>query len=74
MKFESYNLQHCKITVACFQRTFRATTPPYNFFAATYLIFVKSLLEVKRKKLRYSESLKFAVELLANSEVVWIVI
>ena len=74
MKFEYYNLQHCKITVASFQRTFRATTPPHNFFAATFLIFVKSLFEVKRKKLRCSESLRFAVELLANSAVVCIVI
>ena len=40
---------------------------------ATFLLFVKNLFEVKRKKLKCSESLMFAVELLANSAVVCIV-
>ena len=49
---------------------FRATTPPHNFLAATFLLFVMNLFEVKRRKLGRFESLMFAVELLANSAVV----
>ena len=52
---------------------FRATTPPHNFLAATFLLFVMNLFEVKRRKLGRFESLMFAVELLANSTVVCIV-
>ena len=56
-----------------FQGIFRATTPPHIFFAATFLLFVMNLFEVKRRKLGRFESLMFAVELLANSAVVCIV-
>ena len=56
-----------------FLGTLRATTPPHNFFAATFLLFVKNLFEVKRKKLSCFESLLSAVELLVNSAIVCIV-
>ena len=49
---------------------FRATTPPHNFLAATFLLFLMNLFEVKRRKLRRLESLMFTVETLANSAVV----
>ena len=52
---------------------FRATSPSHNFLEATFLLFVMSLLEVKRKQLGCFESLMFAVELLMNSAVVHIV-
>ena len=56
-----------------FLGTFRVTTPPQNFFAATFLLFVMNLFEMKRKKLESFEILMFAVELLANLAVVCIV-
>ena len=52
---------------------FRATTRPHKIFAATFLLFVMNLFEVKRRKLGRFESLMFAAELLANSAVVCIV-
>ena len=43
---------------------FRATIPPHNFLAATFLLFVIKLFEAKRKKLWRFESLMFPVETL----------
>ena len=69
LKFESYKLP----SQVSFLGIFRATTPPHKFLVATFLLFVMNLLEVKRRKLGRLESLMFAVELLANSAVVFIV-
>ena len=52
---------------------FRASTPPHNFLAAAFLLFIMSLFEFKRSKLGYFDSLMFAADLLPNSAVVYIV-
>ena len=61
-----------KSTVASyFLGIFSAAAPPYNFFlAATFLLYIMNLFEVKRKKLGWFESLMFVAELPVNSAVV----
>ena len=56
-----------------FPGIFRTTTPPHNYLAATFLLFIMNLFEVKRTNLGPFESLMSAVELLVKSAVVYIV-
>ena len=55
-----------------FEGIFTATTPPNNFLAAAFSLYVINLFEVKKKKLGRFENLMFAVKLLANSAIVCI--
>ena len=64
MKFESYLPQ------VSFLGIFRAAILPHNSLAATFLLFMKNLFEVKRKtKFGCPESLMFAVELLIETDL-----
>ena len=65
----STTLQH-QLSQVRFLGIFSATTRPHKFFAATFLLFVMNLFEVKRRKIGCFESLMFAVDLLVNSAVV----
>ena len=46
----AYTLQK-ELPQVSFLGIFRTTAPLYNFLAATYLLFIKNLFKVKRKKI-----------------------